>query len=117
MELIYQGAVTEERLSLERWVEVCATTPARMFGLFPRKGTIAVGSDADIVIFDPKRRHVLSAATHHMRTDYSCYEGMEISGGVDSVLSRGRLIIAGNEYLGNKGDGQYLKRELNQYLV
>ena len=117
VELIYHGAVSEERLSLERWVEVCSTTPARMFGLFPRKGTIAVGADADIVIFDPNRKHVLSAATHHMRTDYSCYEGMQLAGGVDSVLSRGRLIISGNEYRGSKGDGKYLKRELNQYLV
>ena len=117
VELIYHGAVTEERLSLERWVEVCSTTPARMFGLFPRKGTIAVGADADIVIFDPKRKHVLSATTHHMRTDYSCYEGMHLAGGVDTVLSRGRVIISGNEYHGRKGDGTYLKRELNQYLV
>ncbi|HJR87315.1 MAG TPA: dihydropyrimidinase [Acidimicrobiia bacterium] len=117
VELIYHGAVAEERLTLERWVEVCATTPARMFGLYPRKGTIAVGSDADIVIFDPGKRHQLSAATHHMRTDYSCYEGMEVSGGVDTVLSRGRVIISGDQYLGKKGDGQYLVRDLNQYLV
>jgi dihydropyrimidinase len=117
VELIYHGSVTEERLSLERWVEVCSTTPARMFGLFPRKGTIAVGADADIVIFDPKRKHVLSAATHHMRTDYSCYEGMQLAGSVDTVLSRGRVIITDNEYRGQKGDGKYLKRELNQYLV
>jgi dihydropyrimidinase len=116
VELMYQGAVAEERLSLERWVEVCATTPARMFGLYPRKGTIAVGSDADIVVFDPEKRHQLSAATHHMRTDYSCYEGMELSGGVDTVLSRGRIIISGNQYRGKKGDGQYLPRDLNQYL-
>ena len=117
VELIYHGAVAEERLSLERWVEVCSTTPARLFGLFPRKGTIAVGADADIVIFDPKRKHVLSAATHHMRTDYSCYEGMQMAGGVDSVFSRGRLIISGDEYRGSKGDGRYVKRELNQYLL
>jgi len=117
LELIYHGAVAEERLSLERWVEVCSTTPARMFGLYPRKGTIAVGSDADIVIFDPARRHTLSAATHHMRTDYSCYEGLEINGGVDTVLSRGRVIISANEYRGRKGDGQYLRRDLIQYLV
>jgi dihydropyrimidinase len=117
LELIYHGAVAEERLSLERWVEVCSTTPARMFGLYPQKGTVAVGSDADIVIFDPARRHTLSAATHHMRTDYSCYEGMEINGGVDTVLSRGRVIVSGNEYRGRKGDGAYLRRDLNQYLV
>ena len=117
VELIYHGAVAEERLSLERWVEVCATTPARMFGLYPRKGTIAVGSDADIVVFNPRKRHQLSAATHHMRTDYSCYEGMEVSGGVETVLSRGRVIISGDGYHGKKGDGQYLARDLNQYLV
>ncbi|MGH8959118.1 MAG: dihydropyrimidinase [Acidimicrobiia bacterium] len=117
VELMYHGAVAEERLSLERWVEVCATTPARMFGLYPRKGTIAVGSDADIVVFDPNKRHQLSAATHHMRTDYSCYEGMDVSGGVDTVLSRGRVIISDDQYRGTKGDGQYLSRDLNQYLV
>jgi dihydropyrimidinase len=117
VELMYHGAVAEERLSLERWVEVCATTPAKMFGLYPRKGTIAVGSDADIVVFDPKKQHTLSAETHHMRTDYSCYEGMELTGAVDTVLSRGKVIIAGNQYQGRKGDGQYLSRDLNQYLV
>jgi dihydropyrimidinase len=117
LELIYHGAVAEERLSLERWVEVCSTTPARMFGLFPRKGTIAVGSDADLVIFDPRKKHTLSAATHHMRTDYSCYEGMEIGGGVDTVLARGKVIVAADQYRGKKGDGRYLKRDLNQYLV
>lgn len=117
IELIYHGAVAEDRLSLERWVEVCSTTPARMFGLYPQKGAVAVGSDADIVIFDPDRKHVLSAATHHMRTDYSCYEGLEIDGGVDTVLSRGKVIIGGNEYKGRKGDGRYLKRDLNQYLI
>jgi dihydropyrimidinase len=117
VELMYHGAVAEERLSLERWVEICSTTPARMFGLYPQKGTIAVGSDADIVVFDPSKRHTLSAATHHMRTDYSCYEGMEVAGGVDTVLSRGRVIVAGDQYLGKKGDGRYLPRGLNQYLV
>ena len=110
MELIYHGAVAEERLSINRWVEVCATTPARMFGLYPRKGTIAVGSDADIVVFDPDRPMVISADTHHMRTDYSCYEGMEVAGSIDTVLSRGKVVIAGGEYLGSPGDGQYLPR-------
>ncbi|MGQ0847582.1 MAG: dihydropyrimidinase [Actinomycetota bacterium] len=117
VELIHHGAVAEERLSLERWVEVCSTTPAKMFGLFPKKGTVAIGSDADIVIFDPNRRHMLSAGSHHMRTDYSCYEGMELMGSVDTVLSRGRVIISDDRYVGKKGDGRYLRRDLNQYLV
>ncbi|HUO45512.1 MAG TPA: dihydropyrimidinase [Acidimicrobiia bacterium] len=117
VELIYHGAVAEERLSLERWVEVTATTPARMFGLYPQKGTIAIGSDADIVIFDPNTPHTLSAATHHMRTDYSCFEGMELAGSVDTVVSRGKIIIEGGEYRGRPGDGHYLRRDLNQYLL
>jgi dihydropyrimidinase len=117
MQLIYHGAVAEERLSINRWVEVCATTPARMFGLYPRKGTIAVGSDADIVVFDPDRPMVISADTHHMRTDYSCYEGMEVAGSIETVLSRGKVVIADGEYHGSPGDGRYLPRETNQYLI
>ena len=117
MQLIYQGAVAEERLSVNRWVEVCATTPARMFGLYPSKGTIAVGSDADIVVFDPDRPMVISAETQHMRTDYSCYEGMEVAGSIDTVFSRGKVVIADGEYRGSPGDGRYLPRETNQYLI
>jgi dihydropyrimidinase len=117
MQLIYHGAVAEERLSINRWVEVCASTPARMFGLYPRKGTIAVGSDADIVVFDPYRPMVISADTHHMRTDYSCYEGMEVAGSIETVLSRGKVVIADGEYHGSPGDGRYLPRETNQYLI
>jgi dihydropyrimidinase len=117
MELIYHGAVAEERLSVNRWVEVCATTPAKLFGLYPQKGTIAIGSDADIVVFNPDSPHVISAETHHMRTDYSCYEGVEVAGKVETVLSRGRVIIESGEYLGKKGDGRYLPRDFNQYLI
>ena len=117
MELIYQGAIGEGRLSLNRWVEVTATTPAKMFGLYPQKGTIAVGSDADIVVFDPGTSHVLSVDTHHMRGDYSAYEGTEITGKVETVLSRGKVIIADNEYHGTAGDGQYLRRGTSQYLI
>jgi dihydropyrimidinase len=117
MELIYHGAIAQGHLSLNRWVEVCSTTPAKMFGLYPQKGTIAVGSDADIVVFDPEKRHLISAATHHMNTDYSCYEGMELAGSVETVLSRGKVIIENNTYVGKKGDGQYLRRANSQYLV
>ncbi len=115
MDLLHQGVVAGE-LTLARWVEVASTTPARMFGLYPRKGVIAPGSDADIVIYDPQARQVISAQTHHMNVDYSAYEGMEITGRVDTVLSRGEVVIDGGEYHGTAGHGQYLHRETCQYL-
>jgi dihydropyrimidinase len=117
MELIYHGGVHEGRLGLNRFVEVTSTAPARMFGLYPQKGTIAVGSDADIVIFDPDSTHVISSETHHMWVDYSCYEGLEITGKVETVLSRGRTIIEDDTYHGSPGDGRYLRRGTNQYLI
>ncbi|GAA3435439.1 dihydropyrimidinase [Kutzneria kofuensis] len=115
MDLIYQGVVGGE-LTLQRWVEVTSTTPARMFGLYPRKGVIAPGSDADIVVYDPSARQTLSASTHHMAVDYSAYEGLEITGRVDTVLSRGRVVVDGDGWHGAKGHGRFLSRELNQYL-
>jgi dihydropyrimidinase len=115
MDLIYQGVVGGE-LTLQRWVEVTSTTPARMFGLYPRKGVIAPGSDADIVVYDPTARQTLSASTHHMNVDYSAYEGMELTGRVDTVLSRGRVVVDGDGWHGAKGHGRFLARELNQYL-
>jgi dihydropyrimidinase len=115
MDLIHQGVV-EGQLSLARWVETCATTPARMFGLYPRKGVIAPGSDADVVLYDPAARQTISVQTHHMNMDYSAYEGFELAGRVDTVWSRGRKIIQGEAYLGAQGHGQYLKRGLCQYL-
>jgi dihydropyrimidinase len=108
--LIYNGGVVENRLSLNRFVELTSTAAARMFGLFPRKGTIAVGSDADIVIFDPDKEQTISAATHHMNVDYSAYEGKTIRGVVETVLSRGRVVIENGEFKGKAGDGQFLKR-------
>jgi dihydropyrimidinase len=116
MDLLHQGVVAGE-ISLARWVEVAATTPARMFGLYPRKGVLAPGSDADIVIYDPEARQVISAATHHMNVDYSAYEGMEIIGRVDTVLSRGRVIISGGAYHGSAGHGRFLHRDSCQYLT
>ena len=115
MDLLHQGVAAGE-LSLTRWVEVASTTPARMFGLYPRKGTIQPGSDADIVVYDPRARQVLSAATHHMNVDYSAYEGIEVTGKVATVLSRGRVVIDAGEYRGEPGHGRFLKRELCQYL-
>jgi len=108
--LIYNGGVVENRVSLNRFVELTSTAAAKMFGLFPKKGTIAVGSDADIVIFDPEKEQTISAQTHHMNVDYSAYEGKTIKGVVEIVLSRGRVVIENNEYKGKAGDGQFLKR-------
>ena len=116
MDLLHQGVVAGE-LSLARWVEVAATTPARMFGLYPRKGIIAPGADADIVLYDPRATQVLSAGTHHMNVDYSAYEGFEITGQVRTVLSRGSVVIEGGEYHGHTGHGQFLRRDLSQYLI
>ena len=90
MSLIYSGGVASGRFSANRFVELVSTTPAKLFGLYPRKGTIAVGSDADLVIFDPKRKHTISAATHHMRVDYSMFEGIQVTGMADVVLSSGK---------------------------
>jgi len=115
MDLLHQGVAAGE-LSLARWVEVASATPARMFGLYPRKGVIQPGSDADVVIYDPAATQVLSAESHHMAVDYSAYEGMQITGRVDTVLSRGRMVIDSGEYLGETGHGRFLSRALCQYL-
>src|SRR5438046_10746890 len=99
MSLIFDGGVVQKRISLNRFVELTAKAAAKIFGLFPRKGTIAVGSDADIVIFDPNEEMTISAATHHMRVDYSCYEGMKVKGVTKTVLSRGHMIIEDGKYV------------------
>jgi dihydropyrimidinase len=116
MDLLYQGVVTGN-LSLSRWVEVACTTPARMFGLYPRKGIIAPGSDADIVVYDPGAKTHISVATHHMNMDHSAWEGFNIDGKVDTVMSRGSVVIANDSYVGRKGHGQFVKRGLSSYLV
>src|SRR5216684_3977525 len=108
--LIYNGGVVENRISLNRFVELTSTAAAKMFGLFPKKGTIAVGSDADIVVFDETKDQTISVKTHHMNVDYSAYEGKTIKGTVDTVLSRGQIVIDNGEYKGKAGDGQFLKR-------
>lgn len=116
MDLIYQGVVAGE-LTLERWVELCSTTPARMFGLYGTKGVIEPGADADVVIYDPQGSTTISVETHHMNMDYSAYEGMHIDGKVDTVMLRGSVVIDDDTYLGAKGDGRFHKRGLSQYLV
>ena len=88
---------------MNRFVELVSTTPAKLFGLYPRKGTIAVGSDADLVIFDPKRKHTISAKTHHMRVDYSMFEGIEVTGMPDVVLSRGSVIVDRGQVFRSRG--------------
>src|SRR5882757_577626 len=112
VDLIYQGVV-DGQLSLERWVETIATTPARMFGLYPQKGIVAPGSDADLVIYDPNGTTRISVDTHHMNMDYSAYEGVEIAGRVGTVISRGSVIVADGNYHGRKGHGRYLRRGLS----
>src|ERR1041385_8329225 len=108
--LIYNGGVVENRISLNRFVELTSTAAAKMFGLFPKKGTIAVGSDADIVIFDANKEQTLGVKTHHMNVDYSAYEGKKIRGVVDTVLSRGSTVIDKGEFKGKAGNGQFLRR-------
>jgi dihydropyrimidinase len=115
LDLIYQGVV-DGRISLSRWVEVTSTNPAKMFGLYPKKGTITPGSDADIVIYDPLATQTISASTHHMAVDYSCYEGRQITGRVESVFSRGRQIVDTGTYAGEPGHGRFVARQISQRL-
>jgi dihydropyrimidinase len=110
MSLIYSGGVGGGRFSVNRFVELVSTTPAKLFGLYPRKGTIAAGSDADLVIFDPDRKHTISAKTHHMRVDYSMFEGIQVTGMPDVVLSRGRVVVENDKFVGRAGAGEFLKR-------
>jgi dihydropyrimidinase len=115
MNLIYQGVV-DGRLSLARWVETCATTPARLFGMYPRKGVIAPGSDADIVVYDPAGHSSLGLASQHMNMDYSAWEGFEIDGAVDTVLSRGSVVVSGGVFRGRPGHGRFVRRGLSDLL-
>ena len=110
MSLIFSGGVAAGRFNVNRFVELVSTTPAKLFGLYPRKGTIAVGGDADLVVFDPKRKHTISAKNHHMRVDYSMFEGIQVTGMPDVVLSRGRVVVEGDKFLGRPGAGEFLKR-------
>jgi dihydropyrimidinase len=116
IDMIYQG-VTADEISLARWVELCSTTPARMMGLYPKKGVLQPGSDADIVLYNPNHEWTISVDNHHMNLDYSAYEGITLPGKVETVLSRGRVIIENETYLGSKGDGQFVRRGLSSYLI
>ena len=114
MDLVYQGVVAGH-INEERWVEVCATAPARLFGL-GSKGVLAEGFDADVVIYDPNATSVLSAKTHHMNLDYSAYEGLSVQGGVRTVLSRGEVIVDKGSFLGRVGRGKYLRRDVSRHI-
>ena len=116
LDLLYQGVV-DGQISLSRWVEITSTTPARMFGMYGRKGVIQPGADGDVVVYDPNGHTSIGVGkTHHMNMDYSAWEGFEIDGHVDTVLSRGRVIVDDNQYLGSTSAGRYIKRGLSQYL-
>lgn len=115
MSLVFNGGVVHNRISLNKFVELTSTAAAKMFGLFPRKGTIAVGSDADIVIFDPEREETISVDNHimhHMNVDYNTYEGFKVKGVSETVISRGNVIVDKHQYTGKKGYGKFLKRGL-----
>ena len=110
MSLVFSGGVNGGRFSVNRFVQLVSTAPAKLFGLYPRKGTIAVGSDADIVVFDPNEEMVISASTHHMRVDYSMFEGIRVKGVAKVVLSRGRVVVENGEFKGRAGSGEFIKR-------
>jgi len=110
MELLYSEGVDKGRISLNKYVEVTSTNAAKIFGMFPRKGTIGIGSDADVVIFDPDKKHKISSKTHHMNVDYSAYEGWEVKGKVETVLLRGKIAIDKGEKKIEKGFGEFVKR-------
>jgi dihydropyrimidinase len=110
MYLTYDGGVVQNRITLNRWVEVTSTTPAKLMGMFPKKGTIAVGSDADVVVWDPRATYTISAKTHHMRVDYNPYEGRKVKGKPVVVMSRGEVIVEKDKFLGKKGRGRFIKR-------
>ncbi|HYC07772.1 MAG TPA: dihydropyrimidinase [Candidatus Binatia bacterium] len=110
LDLMHDGGVVGGRISRERWVEICSTAPARMFGMYPRKGSVSVGADADLVVYDPGRKRTISARTHHMDVDYSCYEGRVVQGASDVVLSRGSIVVRNGEFHGRKGAGRFIKR-------
>ncbi len=111
LSLVYTGGVHGKRFSPNRFVQLVSTAPAKLFGLYPHKGTVAVGSDADLIVFDPDAEQVISARTHHMRVDYSMFEGIRVKGIPQIVLSRGRVVVEGGKFVGRAGAGQFLRRQ------
>jgi dihydropyrimidinase len=115
VDLLHDGGVVKGRISRERWVEIMSTAPARMFGMYPQKGAIAVGSDADILVYDPNRRRTISAATHHMDVDYSIFEGFDIQGTSDVVMSRGTVLVRDGAWVGPSNHGRFLRRDVTNF--
>jgi len=111
LQLLHHHGVGSGNMTLNRFVELVSTAPARIFGMYPKKGVLASGSDADIVLWDPDASHTISAATHHMRVDYSMFEGFEVRGNAQDVYSRGELIVSKGQFIGKPGRGEYLRRE------
>jgi dihydropyrimidinase len=110
LDLMHDGGVVGGRITRERWVEIVSTAPAKMFGMYPHKGSVSVGADADLVVYDPTRKRTISAKSHHMDVDYSCYEGRQVQGASDVVLSRGSVIVRDGQFTGRKGAGRFIKR-------
>ena len=117
MELLFSEGVNKGRISLNKYVEVACTNPAKIFGMFPRKGTIGIGSDADLVIFDPEEKHIITAAAHHMNVDYSAYEGWELTGKVKTVVLRGTVAIDKDACTIGKGFGKFIKRKRHNLII
>ncbi len=110
MDLLHDGGVVAGRITKERWVEITSTAPAKLFGMYPRKGAVAAGADADLVVYDPARKRTISASTHHMAVDYSCYEGRTVQGASDIVMSRGSVVVRNGEFTGRAGHGTFVRR-------
>ncbi len=108
--MVHEFGVRQGRITLNRMVELLSTNPAKYFGLYPRKGTIAVGSDADVVVFDPEKKVTISASTQHSKSDYNLFEGTEVTGSPELVLLRGQVIVENGELVGQPGSGQFVKR-------
>jgi dihydropyrimidinase len=111
MEFMYSEGVAKGKISLSKFVEVTSTNAAKIFGMYPRKGTLSIGADADIVVFDPNKKHTISVKTHHMNVDYSAYEGWEVTGKCETVLLRGKVAIENNLCNLKAGNGKFIKRD------
>ena len=117
MEFMYSEGVRKGKISLPKFVEITSTNAAKIFGMYPRKGTIAIGADADLVIFDTNKKHIISAETHHMRCDYSGYEGWEVTGKTETVILRGKVAIENETCLLQPGDGKFIPRGKSSLVI